>query len=96
MKKLFAIVALAVACSFGATSTVMAQEDVAQEEIPSGNVSLRVWGDGEDAELLAQMVESFQTIHIEEYLRVPEQKRIEPYASYNCFLVLHHAFGNKI
>ena len=35
-------------------------EDVAQEEIPSGNVSLRVWGDGEDAELLAQMVESFQ------------------------------------
>ncbi|MEE1089032.1 MAG: MotA/TolQ/ExbB proton channel family protein, partial [Bacteroidaceae bacterium] len=30
MKKLFAIVALAVACSFGATSTVMAQEDVAQ------------------------------------------------------------------
>ena len=30
MKKLFAIVALAVACSFGATSSVMAQEDVNQ------------------------------------------------------------------
>mgnify|MGYP002624336851 CR=1 FL=1 len=30
MKKLFAIVALAAACSFGATSSVMAQEDIAE------------------------------------------------------------------
>lgn len=44
----------------GSTSETEANEGVVQEEIPSGNVSLRVWGDGEDAELLAQMVESFQ------------------------------------
>jgi len=38
MKKLFAIIAMVAACSFGATSSVMAQEDVATEAVDTAAV----------------------------------------------------------
>ena len=57
MKKLFAIVALAAACSFGATSSVMAQEDIAEAPDTSAVDSAAVDSLVEDEPALAPVVE---------------------------------------
>ena len=57
MKKLFAIVALAAACSFGATSSVMAQEDVAEAPDTTAVDSAAVDSAAEAEPVLAPVVE---------------------------------------
>ena len=57
MKKLFAIVALAAACSFGATSSVMAQEDIAEAPDTSAVDSAAVDSAAEAEPVLAPVVE---------------------------------------
>ena len=57
------VLALFAITGCGANSEAPVQEDTAknEQELPSGNVSLRVWGAEEDGELINQIINGFKT-----------------------------------